>query len=74
MSGMITNNSSWKTKVLLMGTAVGAAVGFGTAYLMARTAEESHSGPPQISTGDLLKAGVSVIGVMRAIASWGGKK
>lgn len=73
MSNMITSDANWKTKVLLIGTAVGAAIGFGTAYLMARTAEENHSGPPKITTGDALKAGISVVGVMRAIASLGGK-
>lgn len=73
MSDMITSDANWRTKVLMVGTAVGAAIGFGTAYLMVKTAEEDHSGPPQITTGDALKAGISVIGVMRAIASLGGK-
>jgi len=62
-------NTNWKTNILLVGTAVGALVGLGTAYLLARTAEESQNGPPQISTMDMVKAGVSVIGVVRGIAS-----
>ncbi|MCP5096651.1 MAG: hypothetical protein GY943_13945 [Chloroflexi bacterium] len=68
-----TNNSpnSWKTKFLVLGAAVGAVVGLGTAYLLARTAEENSSEPPQINTTDALKAGVSIIGVVRGIAALG---
>jgi hypothetical protein len=65
--------SNWKMKVLVIGTAIGAAVGLGTAYLLARTAEESHNGPPQIKTSDALKAGVNIIGVMRGVAALAGK-
>ena len=68
---MQQQSDNWKTTFLIIGAAVGAVVGAGTAYLMARTAEENQSGPPQITTGDALKAGVSIIGVMRGIASLG---
>jgi hypothetical protein len=71
MAQMENNPISWKTKFLLFGTAVGAVVGLGTAYLLARTAEENSSGPPKINTTDALKAGVSIIGVMRGIAALG---
>lgn len=72
MSQLDRTNNNWKSKVLLVGTAVGAVVGLGTAYLLARTAEESASGgPPSISTGDLIKAGVGIVGVMRGIAALG---
>ncbi len=65
--------SSWKVKILLIGTALGAAVGLGTAYLLARTAEEAHNGPPQIKTSDALKAGVNIVGVVRGIAALAGR-
>ena len=68
-----TTNNSWKTKILLIGAGLGALVGLGTAYLLARTAEENHDGPPQIKTGDALKIGVNVIGVMRGIAALAGR-
>lgn len=76
MSQLEQNNlssmNSWKTKFLVAGAAVGAVVGLGTAYLLARTAEEnSNGGPPTITTTDALKAGVSVVGVIRGIASLG---
>ena len=50
---------------------MGAIVGLGTAYLLAKNSEESHGGPPDISVGDAIKSSVAVLGVMRAIASLG---
>lgn len=64
-------NEGWQTRVLLVGTVVGALIGAATAYLMIRTAEEKQSGPPKITTGDAVKSVVGVIGVMRGIASLG---
>jgi hypothetical protein len=63
--------SSWRTRFLLIGAGLGAVVGLGTAYLLARTAEENGEGPPNISTGDAVKAAVGIIGMMRGIASLG---
>lgn len=68
------NRTSWKANILLVGTLLGALVGLGTAYLLARTAEEIQDGPPKINTTDALKAGISVIGVMRGIASLADRK
>ncbi|MCB9418463.1 MAG: hypothetical protein H6667_01550 [Ardenticatenaceae bacterium] len=68
-----TTNSNWKTKVLLIGAGLGAVLGLMTAYLLARTAEENHDGPPQIKTGDAIKIGVNVIGVVRGIAALAGR-
>jgi gas vesicle protein len=65
-------NESWKKQFLLIGALAGALVGAATAYLMIRTAEENNSGPPQITTGDALKTGLNVIGIVRAIAALGG--
>lgn len=72
MSQVETNNN-WKPKVLIIGAALGALVGLGTAYLLARTAEENHDGPPKIKTGDAIKIGVNVIGVVRGIAALAGR-
>ncbi|MCB9432313.1 MAG: hypothetical protein H6668_10040 [Ardenticatenaceae bacterium] len=65
-------NDSWKTQFLLIGALSGAIVGAATAYLMIRTAEENNSGPPQITTGDALKTGLNIIGIVRGIAALGG--
>lgn len=64
-------NNNWKNKWLMGGTAIGALIGLITAYLLARTAEESRSGPPKITTGDALKAGIGVVGIVRGIAELG---
>lgn len=65
---------SWKTKVLLSGAAIGAVLGLLTAYLLARTSEETAGGPPSIKTGDVLKASIGIIGIVRSIASLGDGK
>lgn len=67
----LPETDNWRPKVLLIGTVIGAVVGLGTAYLLAKTSEESHGGPPDISVGDAIKSSVAVLGVMRAIASLG---
>jgi hypothetical protein len=69
----IQNSPNWKPKFLISGTAVGALIGLAAAYLLAQSAEEEQGGPPAISTNDMLKAGVSIIGVVRGIASLGKK-
>ncbi len=68
------NHTSWKANILLIGTVLGALVGLGTAYLLARTAEELQDGPPKINTTDALKVGINVVGVMRGIASLADRK
>ncbi|MBE2200166.1 MAG: hypothetical protein IAE79_16235 [Anaerolinea sp.] len=68
------NENNWKTTFLLAGAVIGALLGLGTAYLMARTAEENQGGPPQISTVDALKTGLGVFGLVRSIAALGGGK
>lgn len=68
---MTPENENWKPKVLIIGAVLGALVGLGTAYLLSRTAEESGGAPPEISTGDAVKAAIGIVGVMRGIASLG---
>ena len=67
-------NSNWKTNLLLMGAIGGALIGAGTAYLLARSAENHQGGPPKVSTKDLLSSGIAIIGVIRGIASLGDGK
>ncbi len=64
-------NPNWKVKLLVIGTLAGALVGFGTAYLMARTSEENSGGPPEIKTTDALRIGINAIGLIRGIAALG---
>lgn len=66
---------NWKARTLLLGTMAGALIGFGAAFLLARSAERSNQdGLPEISTGELLGAAVSIIGVVRGIAALGDSK
>ncbi len=73
MQQNIQPDTSWKPKMLVVGAALGAVLGAGTAYLMARTSEERGGGPPQISTTEILTLGVSTIGLVRGIAQMGNK-
>jgi len=68
---LLTASEGWQTRILLVGTVLGALIGAGTAYLLIRTADEKHAGPPKISTGDAVKTVIGVVGLMRGIASLG---
>ena len=71
MSDSRIPTTNWKTKFLIGGAAIGALVGLAAAFLLTRAADERGSGPPQISTGDAMKALLGVIGVVRGIAALG---
>ena len=62
---------SWKTQMLIGGAIVGAIIGAGTSYLMARNSAENRGGPPEIKTMEVLKIAVSVFGLIRVIAALG---
>ncbi len=67
-------NENWKRQFLITGALVGAALGFTTAFLMARAAEEDgRHGPPDIRTMDVIRATLGVIGAMRGIAALGNR-
>ena len=70
----MNSNPNWKTNLLLIGAISGALIGAGTAYLLARSAENNQGGPPEIATRDLLSTGIAIIGVIRGIASLGDGK
>jgi len=67
----MATTDNWRTKTLILGGFIGALIGVGTAYLLARTAEEGGGGPPQISTGDAIKSAIGIVGLVRGIASLG---
>ncbi|MCB8942316.1 MAG: hypothetical protein H6658_00940 [Ardenticatenaceae bacterium] len=66
--------NNWKTKILIIGAAIGALAGLGAAYLMIRTAEENDGSLPEIKTTDAIKAILNIIGLVRGIAALGGPK
>jgi hypothetical protein len=60
----------WRKKVLIVGAVVGAAVGFGAAYLYTQQAEDPvHK--PDFSTGDGVKLGVLLLGLLRQVSELG---
>ena len=73
MTQLETNEKlNWKIKILIGGAVIGAVLGAGTSYLMARTSEESRGGPPEVKTMDILKIAISLFGLIRGIAALGG--
>jgi len=64
---------NWQAKVLVTGGVVGAAIGLVTSWLLIRTSREVRGGPPAITTGDAIKVGVTMLGLVRAIAALGDK-
>lgn len=63
-------DASWKTKTLLIGGVIGALTGLGAAYLLTRRAEKKGE-PLAITSGQGLKLGVLVAGLLRSILSIG---
>jgi gas vesicle protein len=59
-----------KSRVILSGALIGAITGLIAAFLLTRRAEKNES-TTAITTGEGLKLGVLVFGLLRAIASLG---
>lgn len=70
----MNRDENWQMKVLLTGGAVGAAIGLVTSWLLIRTSREVRGGPPAITTGDAIKVGVTIFGLVRAIAALGDRQ
>jgi ABC-type Mn2+/Zn2+ transport system permease subunit len=66
----IDRNDSWKVKTLLVGVVLGAATGLGAAYLLTKRAEQQGE-TLSISSGQGLKLGVLVAGLLRSILTLG---
>lgn len=67
----VPQDDNWKAKTYLIGALIGAGVGLTTAALLAKSSDENLGGPPRISSGDLLKLSIGVLGMMRGIAALG---
>ncbi|MBZ0277669.1 MAG: hypothetical protein K8I60_16095 [Anaerolineae bacterium] len=66
--------SDWKTRTYVLGTAAGTLFGFLAAYLYTRSAEDEagRAGKPgRIGTGELIGLILSGLGLVRQIAEMG---
>jgi len=68
---MLESEDSWKTKILIGSTVIGALSGLAAGYLLSRTSDEKGGGPPKIKTADALRLSIGVIGLVRGIAALG---
>jgi len=62
--------NSWKIRTLIVGAVVGAATGLSAAYLLTKRAEQQGEALT-ISSGQGLKLGVLVAGLLRSILNLG---
>jgi hypothetical protein len=58
---------NWKTKTLVIGAIVGTFTGIVAAYLIVQKAEKQDT-KPQISTGEGVKLGLGVLGLLRLVS------
>lgn len=72
MTQQSTPNQEWKPRLYAIGVALGALMGFVSAYLFARSAEEGEDGKPQpIPTSTLLGLFLAGLSFIRQIAESG---
>ncbi|MBX3065046.1 MAG: hypothetical protein KF726_18845 [Anaerolineae bacterium] len=74
---MTQNDSNWKTPVYLIGGLIGSAVGVVSAYLYAKTVNESQPDrrpPGGPNTGELFKLTLALVALVRSISDLGAKK
>jgi len=64
------SEGGWKVRALVIGGILGALTGIGTAYLVVRRSETSGS-PPRMSTGEGLRIGLLVLGMLRQVSQLG---
>ncbi|OGO35522.1 MAG: hypothetical protein A2W35_21425 [Chloroflexi bacterium RBG_16_57_11] len=58
---------TWRSKAMLIGGVVGAAVGVTAAYMLAQRSKDDQ--PPKMSVGEGVKIGVLVFSLLRSIAN-----
>jgi hypothetical protein len=63
-------NMNWKSKTMLIGAVVGTAVGIIGAMILIQQAEKTET-RPQLSAGDGVKVGLSLLAVLRLLADLG---
>lgn len=64
----ITPVNNTDSRILIMGAVIGAVVGLGAAYLIVNRVEETGQ-PVKVTSGEGIKLGLLVLGMLRQIAS-----
>lgn len=71
----IIDPEDWKPKVLVVGAVLGALVGLGAAYLYTQRSEvENGYKPPEFSTGDGVRLGLLLLGLLRSVSDMASKE
>ncbi|MDD5369921.1 MAG: hypothetical protein PHQ40_12610 [Anaerolineaceae bacterium] len=61
------DNQNWKVKTLIIGGIVGTLIGLGAAYMIIKRAE-LEGDAPQLTTGEGVKLGLGVLGLLRLLS------
>ena len=61
------NQNNWKTRVIVLGGVIGLATGLVAAYLLVQRSEKADE-QPALSTGEGIKLGLLVFGLLRQIS------
>lgn len=72
-----TSKVNWKTQTYLLGAILGSFMGFLSAYLFAKEAEDANDDKeeaPKVAPTAMLGLALSILGVVRQIAETGRKK
>ncbi len=68
--GRMDKVGGWKARTFLIGGILGALTGVGAAYMVVRR-WESTGGPPRLSSGEGLRLGLLVLGMLRQVSQLG---
>jgi hypothetical protein len=63
-------DTQWRTKVMLIGGALGALIGLGAAYMLVQRADREGT-QVQIGTGEGIRLGMLVLGMLRQVSRLG---
>ncbi len=66
----MNQSENWKLKALLLGAGIGAVTGLVASFILVQRAEQTQS-KPELTTGDGVKIGLGVLGVLRMISDFG---
>ncbi len=66
-------NQSWKMKTFIIGAIIGTLTGVGAAYMIIQRAQSENT-QPRLTTGEGIKIGLGVLGLLRLVAEIGNGK